>query len=67
MYDFNAVLAMLSRLTGHQIEVSVDPKLVRANEVHRLCGDPSRLRAAIGGLPDYSLEQTLASMLETSA
>ena len=43
------------------------PLLVRANEVHRLCGDPSRLRAAIGDLPAYSLEQTLASMLEAAS
>jgi hypothetical protein len=43
--------------TGHRIEVEVDPKLVRANEVHRLC-DPARLQG-IGSLPAYSLEDAV--------
>jgi nucleoside-diphosphate-sugar epimerase len=66
-YDFNAVLDMLKRLTGHTMAVRVDPQLVRANEVHRLCGDPSRLRGAIGPLPAYTLEDTLAWMLANPA
>ena len=36
---------------------------VRANEVHRLCGDPSRLQQAIGTLPAFALDETLARML----
>lgn len=62
-YDFNAVLETLQRLTGHRIDVHVDEAFVRPNEVHRLCGDPSRLRAAIGELPPYRLEDTLSWML----
>ena len=67
MYDFSTVLDMLMNMTGHKIAVRVDPKLVRSNEVHRLCGDPSRLRAAVGDLPDYPLQKTLAFMLEDEA
>jgi nucleoside-diphosphate-sugar epimerase len=66
-YDFNTVIGMLQDLTGHRIDVQVDPALVRANEVHRLCGDPSRLREAIGDPPAYSLGDTLAWMLEQPA
>jgi GDP-6-deoxy-D-talose 4-dehydrogenase len=62
-HDFNSVIGMLQNLTGHRIEVRVDEALVRANEVHRLCGDPSRLRAAIGSMPAYQLEDTLSWML----
>jgi GDP-6-deoxy-D-talose 4-dehydrogenase len=62
-YSFEQTLAALHRLTGHEIEVRVDPAFVRANEVDRLCGDPARLQQAIGALPAYSLEETLASML----
>jgi nucleoside-diphosphate-sugar epimerase len=65
-YDFNAVIGLLQNLTGHRIEVQVDPKLVRANEVHRLCGDPARLQQAIGSLPAYSLGDTLSWMLSSS-
>lgn len=62
-YHLMGVIALLRELTGHAIEVETDPALVRANEVHRLCGDPSRLNAAIGELPGFELEQTLAWML----
>lgn len=62
-YHLLGVVALLRELTGHAIEVETDPALVRANEVHRLCGDPSRLNAAIGELPGFELEQTLAWML----
>lgn len=63
-HDFSAVLAALHRLTGHDIEIEVDPSLVRPNEVHRLCGDPTRLRQAVGPVPEYSLDDTLRWMLE---
>jgi nucleoside-diphosphate-sugar epimerase len=63
-HDFTAVLGMLTQLTGHRIEVEVDPQFVRPNEVHRLCGDPALLEAAIGPLPQYGLRATLAWMLE---
>lgn len=65
-YDFNAVIGLLQELTGHRIEVQVDPNLVRANEVHRLCGDPARLREAVPSLPSYSLEDTLSWMLASA-
>jgi nucleoside-diphosphate-sugar epimerase len=63
-YDFNAVLGMLQDLTGHRIEVEVDPHFIRPNEVHRLCGDPTLLRADLGEAHAYSLRDTLAWMLE---
>ncbi len=62
-YDFEAVLATLRELTGHELDVKVDPQFVRANEIHRLCGDPSKLLAATGPLPTYTLRETLAWML----
>jgi len=65
-YSFGAVLGMLHALTGHSIDVQIDETLVRTNEVHRLCGDPARLRAAVGPLPAYQLEDTLSWMLSAS-
>lgn len=61
-YDLDTVLGMLRDISGHHIEVRVDEKLVRANEVHRLCGDPAALRGAVGPLPQYRLEDTLRWM-----
>lgn len=63
-YDFNTVLGMLRDITGHEIQVEVDQRFVRPNEVHRLCGDPSLLSGDIGGLQGYSLRDTLEWMLE---
>jgi nucleoside-diphosphate-sugar epimerase len=64
-HDFTAVLQMLEALTGHRIEVRSDKALMRMNEVHRLCGDPTRLREAVGSLPAYRLQETLSWMLST--
>lgn len=63
-YDFNSVLGMLREITGHAIEVDVDPRFVRPNEVHRLCGDPARLAADVGEIRTYALQDTLRWMLE---
>lgn len=63
-HSIQQVIAQLEALTGHRIEVEVDPAFVRRNEIHRLCGDPARLQAACPRLPAYSLTDTLAWMLE---
>ncbi len=66
-YNLPRVIGILEALTGHRIEVRTDVTLMRKNEVHRLCGEPSRLRATIGELPAYSLEETLSCMLSDAA
>lgn len=63
-YDLSTVLQVLERMTGHRIEVEVDPALVRSNEIRRLCGNPAALHNAVGELPALALEHTLAWMLE---
>ncbi|HSV36319.1 MAG TPA: GDP-mannose 4,6-dehydratase [Ramlibacter sp.] len=62
-HSFSAVIGMLAALTGHRIDVQIDPAFVRENEVRRLCGDPSRLQNAVGPLPLHRLEDTLSWML----
>lgn len=63
-YGLQHVVAMLEQLTGHNMEVRVNPAFVRPNEVFRLCGDPRKLIAATGTLRSPSLEETLHWMLE---
>jgi GDP-4-dehydro-6-deoxy-D-mannose reductase len=41
-----------------------DPDLLRPVDTPRLCGDPSRLRAATGWSPEIPLEVTLADVLD---
>lgn len=68
-YALRDVLALLSQLTTHHPAVSVNPAFVRANEVIRLCGDPSVLHAMADAdsvaLPGFTLQDTLRWMLET--
>lgn len=61
-----SILELLPRLSGHSLQVAVNPAFVRAHEVHRLCGDPGKLLASIGPLEQPSLEDTLRWMLQTS-
>lgn len=61
--SLKAVIEMMERLAGYRIEVRVNPAFVRANEVHRLRGDPRKLEAAIGPLRHIALQDTLRWML----
>lgn len=68
-YTLTYVIEILSRLTGHELSVKIDPAFVRANEVHSLCGDPTRLQhllidhqLTLGNPP---LAETLQRMLES--
>ena len=62
-YSLSEVIAGLSDITGHSLEVSVNPEFVRPNEIAKLLGDSSKLKREIGELAQYSLVDTLRSML----
>ena len=70
-YTLRNVIEMLSSITGHKLDVRVNPQFVRTGEVHRLCGSPLKLRDVLtnGGRmqEDPSLEDTLRRMLEIAA
>jgi GDP-D-mannose dehydratase len=61
------VVDTLVNLTKHPIQISVNPDFVRANEVHRMCGDPAKLSKLLSdhriSLVIPSLEETLQNML----
>lgn len=63
-HSLGEVLAMLREIADHEIEVFVDPRFLRANEVHRLVGSNLKLRRAIGRVPGTPLRQTLEWMYE---
>ena len=58
------VLDLVAELSGHRLNVSVNPALVRSNEVRYLCGSPAKLESIIGSLKSIPLEETLRWMLE---
>jgi nucleoside-diphosphate-sugar epimerase len=57
-------LDILRDQTGHAPEVTVDPDLVRPNDIEVLVGDPTRLQAAIGPLEPVSPEAIFRRMLD---
>ena len=65
-HALGSVIAALEELTGHHLQVRVNPAFVRANEVHRLCGSPEKLLACTGSLPVHALRDTLSAMLEAA-
>jgi nucleoside-diphosphate-sugar epimerase len=63
-HSLDEVLQMMARIAGYQIEVSVNPAFVRANDVLRLTGSNARLVDAIGPLAPVPLEDTLRWMYQ---
>lgn len=62
-HSLREVLALCSELSGHTLEVEVNPAFVRANEVKTLCGDAGALRRLLGDWQTPPLRETLAWML----
>jgi GDP-4-dehydro-6-deoxy-D-mannose reductase len=60
------VAERLVALATRPLRLTVDPDLVRPVDVPRLVGDGARLRAATGWEPQYSLDQTLADVLDAA-
>jgi nucleoside-diphosphate-sugar epimerase len=64
-HSLREVLALAQQISGHQLQVQVNPAFVRASEVKTLSGNPARLRALIGD--DWRsppLQDTLRWMLQ---
>lgn len=65
-HSLQYVIDVLSNLSGHRPEISVNPAFVRANEIKELRGDNRLLKSIIGDFQLYSLEETLGWMLNES-
>ena len=62
-HTLREIIGVVEQLAGYLIDVRVNPAFVRANEVYKLMGDPSKLQQCIGVLPEIPLRDTLAWML----
>jgi GDP-4-dehydro-6-deoxy-D-mannose reductase len=58
------VLERLLALARVPIRVTVDESRLRPADIPALCGDASRLRAAVGWEPVRALDETLLDTLE---
>jgi nucleoside-diphosphate-sugar epimerase len=63
-YTLNDILSLARSISGHDFEVQVNPAFLRANEVKILVGNKNKLDAAVGSVPDISIEETLRWMIE---
>ena len=62
-YSISAILKAAANKIGLQPEIISDPSLIRANEVHRLCGARDLLNDKIAVQPSYRMHDTLDWML----
>ena len=62
-YPLQHVIDLLTKITGHEITVKVNPAFVRSGEVHRLCGSPARLQALPALKDGYAIPHSLADTL----
>lgn len=56
------ILDMSTKISGHHLDVIIDPAFVRKNESPVISGDPTLLQSIIPDLPNYTLEDTLRWM-----
>jgi GDP-6-deoxy-D-talose 4-dehydrogenase len=61
-HSLQDVLQMMREISGHDMEVRVNPAFVRSNEVKTLIGSRAKLEAAIGAVQDIPLYETLKWM-----
>ena len=63
-YSLREVVALATKLSGHALEIDINPAFVRANEVRTLCGSPQALIDCIGRWSPPQLTHTMGWMLE---
>jgi nucleoside-diphosphate-sugar epimerase len=59
-----SVLQLMTEITGHHLQVQVNPAFVRLNDIQKLCGSPEKLINVIGQIPQPTLRETLHWMHE---
>lgn len=57
------VIDLVASISGHAMDVQVNPAFIRADEVRTLCGSRERLESVIGEVSVPSLDQTISWML----
>ncbi|MEG8129945.1 NAD-dependent epimerase/dehydratase family protein [Xanthomonas hortorum] len=61
------IIRICSKITGHEIDVQVNPAFVRQNEVKKLLGSNAKLQGLIGEWRCPPLEETLRWMLDAAS
>jgi nucleoside-diphosphate-sugar epimerase len=62
-YTLLEILAMASEITGHELEIRVNPAFVRQTDVKMLAGSPAKLRKLVPEVEAIGFRDTLQWML----
>jgi nucleoside-diphosphate-sugar epimerase len=63
-YSLREVITLCKKITGQRMDIEINPKFVRANEVRVLKGHNKHLKEVIGGWKNYNLKESLIWMLK---
>ena len=58
------IIDIMNNLAGYKIEVKVNPKFIRENEIKTLTGSPKKLYSLVGEIPQKDFKETLKDMFE---
>jgi nucleoside-diphosphate-sugar epimerase len=62
-YTLREILTMASEITGHELEIRVNPAFVRQTDVKVLAGSPEKLRRLVPEVEAIGFRETLSWML----
>jgi nucleoside-diphosphate-sugar epimerase len=62
-YSLKYIFETCKEITGHDMEIRINPAFIRQNEIKEMCGDPKKLRQAVGAVKAHSMRETLQWML----
>jgi len=65
-HSLSELLVMLECIAGYKIDVFVDPRFIRHNEIASLVGSHNKLRHVIGRVPSTPIRDTLKWMFDYS-
>lgn len=65
-WSLREILGMCKKITGHDMEVSINRTFVRENEIRMLCGDTDFLQKVVGSCGKNDLYKTLEWMLKAT-
>ena len=62
-YSLEEIINIFSEITGHELEIKINPEFVRPNEIVKLSGDPSKLSELLGYAPQTDIRETIKSFV----
>ena len=63
-YLIGALIPIIQNFIGRNLEVEIDPKLLRPSDEEAIFGDSSKLKQATGWKQSYSIERTISDMID---